>query len=123
MVFIGTYKRKVQRGGWVRFPKDWLTLLGNNRIFVMPDPKGGKSLLIVPAVEFNKELKRLSSMKAPKDELIALGKVIEQVEIAADGRMRISAKLLAYAGITGDVSFSGNMRTISLTGRSSCSAR
>ncbi len=123
MAFIGTYKRKVQRGGWVRFPKDWLTLLGNNRIFIMPDPKGGKSLLIVPAVEFNKELKRLSSMKAPKDALIALGKVIEQVEIAADGRMRISARLLAYAGITGDVSFSGNIRTIALTGRSSCSAR
>lgn len=115
MAFIGTYKRKVQRGGWVRFPKDWLTLLGNNRIFIMPDPKGGKSLLIVPADEFNKELKRLSSMKAPKDALIALGKVIEQVEIAADGRMRISARLLAYAGITGDVSFSGNIRTITLS--------
>ena len=115
MAFIGTYKRKVQRGGWVRFPKDWLTLLGNNRIFIMPDPKGGKSLLIVPAAEFNKELKRLSSMKVPKDVLIALGKAIEQVEISADGRMRISAKLLAYAGITGEVYFSGNMRTITLS--------
>ena len=99
----------------MRFPKDWLTLLGNNLIFIMPDPKGGKSLLVVPEVEFNKELKRLSSMKVPKDLLTALGSAIEQVVIAADGRMRISAKLLVYAGITGDVSFSGNMRTITLS--------
>lgn len=119
MAFVGTYERKVLRGGWVRFPKDWLTLLGDNReIFILPDPEGGKSLLIVPAVEFNKELKRLSSMKVPDDTLTVLGSVIEQVGIAADGRMRISAKLLAHAGITSDVYFSGNIRTIALSPKS-----
>ena len=54
-MFIGCYTRRVQRGGWVRFPKDWLALLGDKReVFIMPDSEGGKSLLIVPADEFRK---------------------------------------------------------------------
>ena len=46
-MFVGTYTRKLQRGGWVRFPKDWLTLLGDHRtVFIMPDPDKNKSLLL-----------------------------------------------------------------------------
>ena len=58
-MFVGTYTRKLQRGGWVRFPKDWLTLLGDNReVFILPDPNGRKSLSIAVADDFRKELKR-----------------------------------------------------------------
>ena len=116
MVFIGTYKRKVLRGGWVRFPKDWLTLLGDNRkVFIMPDPDGGKSLFIVAADEFRKELKRMAAVESSDDGSKAIADSAVLVEIAADGRMRIPANFLAHAGIKGMVCFSGNIRTIALS--------
>ena len=117
MAFIGTYERKVLRGGWVRFPKDWLMLLGDNgEMFIMPDPEGGKSLLIVAADEFRKELKRMPAAESSDDDTNnAIADSAVLVKIAADGRIRIPAKLLAYAGIMGDVCFSGNIRTIVLS--------
>ena len=55
LLFVGCYTRKVQRGRWVRFPKDWLALLGDKReVFIMPDSEGGKSLLIVAADAFRR---------------------------------------------------------------------
>ena len=116
MAFIGTYERKVLRGGWVRFPKDWLMLLGDNReIFIVPDPEGGKSLLIVPADEFRKELKRMASVGSSYDGSNAIADSAVQVEIAADGRMQIPAKLLVHVGIKDVVCFSGSIRTIALS--------
>ena len=116
MAFVGTYERKVLRGGWVRFPKDWLTLLGDNReIFILPDPEGGKSLLIVAAVEFRKELKRMAAVESSDGGSKAIADSAVLVEIAADGRMRIPANFLAHAGIKGMVCFSGNIRTIALS--------
>ena len=115
-MFIGCYTRKVQRGGWVRFPKDWLALLGDNReIFILPDPEGGKSLLIVAAVEFRKELKRMAAVESSDGGSKAIADSAVLVEIAADGRMRIPANFLAHAGIKGMVCFSGNIRTIALS--------
>ena len=115
-VFIGCYTRKMQRGGWVRFPKDWLTLLGDNReMFIMPDPEGGKSLLIVAADEFRKELKRMASVGSSYDGSNAIADSAVLVEIAADGRMQIPAKLLVHVGIEDVVCFSGNIRTIALS--------
>ena len=116
-VFVGCYIRKMQRGGWVRFPKDWLTLLGDNNreIFIVPDPEGGKSLLIVAAVEFRKELKRMADVESSDGGSKAIADSAVLVEIATDGRMRIPAKFLAHAGIKGMVCFSGNIRTIALS--------
>ena len=99
-MFIGCYTRKVQRGGWLRFPKDWLMQLSDGlEVFIRPGPSADRPLVIFPAAEFNRKLKRLSTMKVPDETLIALGNAVEQVKIAADGRMRISARMLAYAGI------------------------
>ena len=117
-MFVGCYTRKAQRGWWVRFPKDWLTLLGDNReIFIVPDPEGGKSLLIVAAVEFRKELKRMAAVESSDGGSKAIADSAVLVEIATDGRMRIPAKFLAHAGIKGMVCFSGNIRTIALSPR------
>lgn len=123
-MFIGCYTRKVQRGGWVRFPKDWLLQLGNGReVFIMPGPSADRPLVIFPAAEFNRKLKRLSTMKVPDETLIALGNAVEQVKIAADGRMRISARMLAYAGIRDGVCFSGGTRKITVTAIQDCRGR
>ena len=115
-MFVGCYTRKMQRGGWVRFPKDWLALLGDKRdVFIMPDLEGGKSLLIVSVDEFRKSTKRTGG----SSEEFRTRKVIvdsaEKVEIAADGRMQISARLLAHAGIQDGVCFAGHIRTIAVT--------
>jgi len=116
MVFIGTYERMMQRGGWVRFPKDWLTLLGDNReVFIMPEPGGGKSLLIVAADVFRKELKRMAVAESSQGIRMTSANSVEKVKIAADGRMRIPANLLAHVGIQDDVCFAGHIRTIGVT--------
>ena len=123
-MFIGCYTRKVQRGGWVRFPKDWLMQLSDGlEVFIMPGPSADRPLVIFPAAEFNRKLKRLSTMKVPDETLIALGKAVEQVKIAADGRMRISARMLAYAGIRDGVCFSGEARKITVTAIQDCRGR
>ena len=115
-MFIGCYTRKMQRSGWVQFPKDWLTLLGDNReMFIIPDSAGGKSLLIVAADEFRKELKRMAAVGSSDDGSNAIADSAVLVEIAADGRMQIPAKLLVHVGIKDVVCFSGNIRTIALS--------
>ena len=115
-MFVGCYIRKVQRGRWVRFPKDWLALLGDKRdVFIMPDSEGGKSLLIVPADEFRKELKRMSTVESSDGGCNTIADSAILMKIASDGRMQIPTRLLAHAGITGDVCFSGNIRTIALS--------
>ena len=116
MLFVGCYTRKVQRGRWVRFPKDWLALLGDKRdVFIMPDSEGGKSLLIVPADEFRKELKRMSTVESSDGGSNTIADSAILMRIAADGRMQIPTKLLADAGVMGDVCLSGNMRMIALS--------
>jgi len=115
-VFVGEFTRKVQRGGWVRFPKDWLTLLGDSReVFISPDPGGGKSLSIVAADDFRKELKRMSVKESSNGACRALAEFATLVKIAAYGRMRIPASLLVHAGIQDGVCFAGNVRTIVVT--------
>ena len=116
MLFVGCYTRKVQRGGWVRFPKDWLALLGDKRdVFIMPDLEGGKSLLIAATDEFRREMKRMSAAESPDGDSNAIADSAVLVEIAADGRLQIPAKLLAHAGIQDSVCFAGRIRTIAVT--------
>ena len=115
-MFVGTYTRKLQRGGWVRFPKDWLTLLGDNReVFILPDPNGRKSLSIAVADDFRKELKRTEESSKGTRTRRAFVDSAEKVEIAADGRMQIPARLLAHAGIQDGMCFAGHIRTIAVT--------
>jgi len=115
-MFIGTYTRKMQRGGWVRFPKDWLALLGDNReVFILPNPQGGKLLRIVAADELRKSTKRTGGSSEEFRTRKAIVDSAELVEIAADGRMQIPARLLAHAGIQDGMCFAGHIRTIAVT--------
>jgi len=67
-VFIGCYTRKVQRGGWLRFPKEWLPFIGDHRtVFIMPDPDKNKSLLLVMSDDFNRELERMKDKNVPSE--------------------------------------------------------
>ena len=101
LMFVGTYVRKVQHGGWVRFPKDWLPYIGGSRsVFIMLNPKNSISLLVVTAEDYR------NAKKHPPATL---------VKIAADGRVRIPKELLAHAGIEGTAYFTGIIRTISMS--------
>ena len=115
-MFVGTYTRKLQRGGWVRFPKDWLPFIGDHRtVFIMPDPDKNKSLLLVMSDDFNRELERMKDKNVPSESLETLAKIVVQVKVTADGRMQIPARLLAHAGIQDGVCFAGHIRTIAVT--------
>lgn len=115
-MFIGCYTRKAQRGGWLRFPKEWLPFIGDHRtVFIMPDPDKNKSLLLVMSDDFNRKLERMKDKNMPSESLETLAKIVVQVKVAADGRMRIPAALLAYADIKGTVCFIGSIRTITLS--------
>ena len=99
-MFVGSYIKKMRRGGWVSFPKAWLAMLGDDRaVFILPDPSGGKSLVIVPAKDIRREQVKSAMF----------------VNIREDGRMRIPFGLVAYLGFKDVVCFSGNIRTVSLS--------
>lgn len=115
-MFVGTYTRKVQRGGWVRFPKVWLPFIGDHRtVFIMPDPDKNKSLLLEMSDDFNRKLERMKDKNVPSESLETLAKIVVQVKVTADGRMLIPARLLAHAGIQDGVCFAGHIRTIAVT--------
>ncbi len=102
-MFVGTYTRKLQSGGWVNFPNDWLALLGEGReVFIMPDPANPKMLLVVTADEYRKA----------KDVRLAT-----LVKISDDGRLRIPADLLSQAKIGETACFAGRIRMISVTAK------
>ena len=115
-MFVGCYTRKVQRGGWLRFPKEWLPFIGDYRmVFIMPDPDKNKSLLLVMSDDFNRELERMKDKNVPSESLEALAKIVAEVKVTVDGRMRIPATLLAYADIKDTMCFIGSIRTITLS--------
>ena len=98
-MFVGKHKRTVQRGGWLRFPKEWLPFLDDRRAVVaMPNPNNGKSVMLVPLDDHNRELERNT----------------ERLAITADGWVQIPASLLAYAGIKDVAELSGVVRAIEL---------
>ena len=115
-MFVGCYTRKVQRGGWLRFPKEWLPFIGDYRmVFIMPDPDKNKSLLLVMPDDFNRILERMKDKNVPSESLEALAKIVAEVKVTVDGRMRIPATLLAYADIKDTMCFIGSIRTITLS--------
>ena len=38
-MFVGCYTRKVQRGGWLRFPKEWLPFMPFSNGLVADDAR------------------------------------------------------------------------------------
>lgn len=118
-MFVGKYTRKVQRGGWLRFPKDWLPMVGDKRmIYVMLRPDKGKSLILITQDDVDRAVERIRGMEwseETKKLVLTLGICMEQVKISADGRMQISTSFLAYAGIKNEAHFWGNAKTIILT--------
>jgi len=104
-VFVGQYRRTVDAQGRIRFPADWLPMLGDDgELFVLPDPDAAESLLVVLAADYRKE------SNPPPATLL---------KVASDGLMRIPPQLLARAGIAGSVRLLGRIRMVELSAISS----
>lgn len=103
-VQIGRYACTLGRDKRLTLPAEWLEHLGANRhVIALPDPEE-RCLRLIPTG--NMEL-RLAKMRerALKDPamnraLQVIGKVSEFLDVDADGRVGISAKLFEFAGIT-----------------------
>ena len=100
-VFVGRYRRTVGEQGRIRFPADWLPLLGDDgELFVLPNPDGTKTLLAVLATDYRKEA------NPPPATLL---------KVASDGFMSVPMRLLAHAGITSKVCLLGKIRMVELS--------
>lgn len=101
---IGRYACTLGHDNRLTLPAEWLEYLGTNRhVIVLPDPEERCLRLITAG---NMEL-RLAKMRerALKDPAMSralqvIGEVTEFLDVDADGRIGISAKLLEFAGIT-----------------------
>ena len=104
-VFVGQYRRTVDAQGRIRFPADWLPMLGDDgELLVLPDPDAAESLLVVLAADYRKE------SDSPRATLL---------KVASDGLMRIPLQLLANVGITSSVRLLGKIRMVELSAISS----
>lgn len=100
-LFVGQYRRPVGAQGRIRFPSGWLPMLGEDReLFVLSDPNGTKSLLVVLAADYRKE------SNSPPATLL---------KVASNGLMRIPMQLLARVGITSVVRLLGKIRMVELS--------
>lgn len=113
---LGRCDRKLGRGKLLMLPPEWQAGLGGSRhVFVLPD-QSERCLNIVPAPLMEKELDWLRAQvpKAPATlaALQTVGSVPEQLELDWRHRIRVSDKLLEWAGITNAVALVGCVRII-----------
>lgn len=99
-MFVGTYSRKVLRGGAVRLPKAWLSEMGSlSSLYVVPDPDT-EELCLVPPFEAG----------LPETAVLC--------EIDGRGALRLPAAILDRIGAGDPVVLRGAIRMIKV-----CAAR
>ena len=100
----GCVELELDRMGRMRIPPSWFEAEERDRhVFVMPDP-GEKCLRLVPAGKMEARLAKIRERAiidpAMNRALQVIGENVEQIEVDDDGRVGISERLLAFAGIT-----------------------
>ena len=114
-VLVGRYDLKLGKDRRLTIPDEWMPYFGESgRIVVVPDPHE-RCIDIVPADLMEKELDRLRT-EAKKDAglsdaLRVIGSAAEQLGLDRYS-IRISDKLLEYAGIEDRVALLGVVRMI-----------
>lgn len=103
-VQIGRYACTLGRDKRLTLPAEWLEHLGANRhVIALPDPVE-RCLRLIPAGNMELLLAKMRE-RALKDPamnrvLQVIGEESEFLDVDADGRVDISAKLFEFAGIT-----------------------
>ena len=114
-VLIGRYDLKLDKDRRLTIPDEWMPYFGGSgRVVAVPDPHE-RCIDIVPADLMEKELDRLRT-EAKKDTglndaLRVIGSAAEQLVLDRYS-IRISDKLLEYAGIEDRVALLGTVRMI-----------
>ena len=114
-VLIGRYDLKLDKDRLLTIPDEWTPYFGGSgRVVVVPDPHE-RCLDIVPADLMERELDRLRRVEKKdaglNDALRVIGSAAEQLVLDRN-RIRISGKLLEYAGIEDRVALLGAVRMI-----------
>ena len=115
-VLAGQYDRKIGRNRLLTIPAGWVACLGESKsVFVMPDPHE-RSLNIMPSSCLESEMGRIrSNARNDKETLNALrviATMCEQVVMDGQHRIRISDRLLEFAGIADNAVLLGKGRSI-----------
>lgn len=116
--FLGRYDHALDPKKRLTIPSCWRDCLGNPKyVFVLPDA-GEKCLVIMPYEEMQEQLGQLRKRAYFDPSLTAALRVIgansEQVSFDVQGRIRISDRLLKYAGLAGKVALVGAVNRIQI---------
>lgn len=117
-VLAGRFEHKVDAWQRVRLPASWYVEMGNpKRVVVMVD-SGEKCLDLVPieTMEARMKVLRRKSGNDPEIQRVLkiLGQNMEEVEVNSRHLIRISDRLLDFAGIRKKIVFRGCNRTAQL---------
>jgi MraZ protein len=110
-VFSGSASHALDPKRRVTIPSGWRDAMGQpSYVFVMADPHA-KCLRLMPASLMQQLLDKLKSRRL-SDPVVAstlrvIGENSEQLPLDVQGRIRISDRLLAFAGIKGRAAFIG----------------
>ena len=112
-VLTGVHNRVLDPKKRLTIPSVWRDALGGDYVYVMPDTQN-HCLQLVPADMMEARLEKLQNESLGDKRLNALlsriGEVSDVLEFDVQGRIRISDKLLAYAGLEGAVVLKGSYR-------------
>ena len=102
-MFVGEYPRSLDGKKRVTIPSVWRAMIGNPRsLYVLPD-FNETCLKVLPAREMALKLERLRQSpmgdKAANEAQRQLGRVSDVLTWDGQGRIRISDRLLEFAGI------------------------
>ena len=116
-VLVGRYDLKLGKDRRLTIPDEWMPFFGESgRVVVVPDPHE-RCLDIVPADLMERELERLRREEKKdaglNDALQMIGSATEHLVLDRN-RIRISDKLLEYAGIEDRVALLGAVRMIQI---------
>ena len=114
-ILIGRYDLKLDKDRRLTIPDEWMPYFGESgRVVAVPDPHE-RCIDIVPADLMEKELDRLRREAKRdaglNDTLRVIGSAAEQLVLDRNS-IRISDKLLEYAGIEDQVALLGAVRAI-----------
>lgn len=116
--FVGEYRHTMDLKRRLTIPSVWRTQMGDSNVYVMPD-SDHKCLNLYPAREILPKIERLrqTSMfdEKARDAVRRLGRSSELLTCdEKQGRIRISDRLLAFAGLSGEVVMVGAFDRIEL---------
>ena len=123
-VLLGVHNRVLDPKKRLTIPSVWREALGGDFVYVVPETQN-HCLQLVPVDMMEARLEKLQNESLGDKRVNALlSRIAENsdvLEFDVQGRIRISDKLLAYAGLKGAVVLKGSFRTATIWPAERCS--